>query len=71
VSNASQAILEADRQRLFDRFYRGDPSRTRKVDGVGLGLSLSREIVRAHHGDLILELSQPDQTVFTLKLPRE
>jgi two-component system, OmpR family, heavy metal sensor histidine kinase CusS len=71
VSNASQPIREADRQRLFDRFYRGDPSRTRKVDGVGLGLSLSREIVRAHHGDLILELSQPDQTVFTLKLPRE
>ncbi|MEH2065817.1 MAG: ATP-binding protein [Nostoc sp.] len=69
IANASQDIPPSDRDRIFDRFYRGDPSRTRKVDGIGLGLSLSREIARAHRGDLTLDLTPSGQTAFTLSLP--
>lgn len=77
ISNGSKDIppsdpaelSEANRQRIFDRFQRGDPARTRKVEGIGLGLSLAREIARAHNGDLRLDPAVPGQTTFTLTLP--
>lgn len=69
LSNASQDIPDHDRRLIFDRFQRGDPARTRKVEGTGLGLSLAHEIVRAHGGNLILEPLTPGQTTFTLFLP--
>ncbi|MDZ8052575.1 MAG: sensor histidine kinase [Aulosira sp. ZfuVER01] len=69
IANASKDIAASDRDRLFDRFYRGDPARTRKVEGIGLGLSLAREIARAHRGDLTLNSTSDGQTAFTLTLP--
>ncbi len=69
VTNASREIPAGDRDRLFDRFYRGDPSRNRSVEGLGLGLSLAREIVHAHGGSLILAASQAGETTFVLTLP--
>ncbi|MBD2596304.1 HAMP domain-containing protein [Nostoc spongiaeforme FACHB-130] len=69
VTNSSKDILPGDRDRLFERFYRGDPARTRKVEGIGLGLSLAREIVRAHRGELALDSVTAGQTGFTLTLP--
>ncbi|BCL35834.1 sensor histidine kinase [Nostoc sp. MS1] len=69
IANASKDIPQSDRDRLFDRFYRGDPARTRKVEGIGLGLSLAREIARAHRGDLTLNSTLNGQTAFTLTLP--
>ncbi|MGF1936665.1 MAG: ATP-binding protein [Nostoc sp. ChiQUE02] len=69
IANASKDIPLSDRNRIFDRFYRGDPARTRKVEGIGLGLSLAREIARAHHGDLTLDSTPSGQTAFTLTLP--
>ncbi|MEH2425082.1 MAG: ATP-binding protein [Nostoc sp.] len=69
IANASQDIPLSDLNRIFDRFYRGDPSHTRKVEGIGLGLSLAREIARAHHGDLTLDQTSFGQTAFTLTLP--
>lgn len=68
IGNASHGIAEADRELLFDRFYRADPARSRHVEGSGLGLSLAREIARAHGGDLILEDGSTSQTVFCLML---
>ena len=70
ITNSSKNILQGDRERIFERFYRGDPARTRsEVEGTGLGLSLSREIAKAHGGDLILDLTPSNQTAFTLNLP--
>ena len=69
IANASIDIPLSDRLRIFDRFHRGDPARTRKVEGIGLGLSLAREIVRAHRGDLTLDSTLDGQTAFTLTLP--
>ena len=57
------------RNQLFDRFYRGKPEHTRGISGSGLGLSLSREIARAHGGDLTLESSAEDRFVIRLSLP--
>ncbi|WP_082065306.1 sensor histidine kinase [Aliterella atlantica] len=69
ITNSSQGIIISDKERIFERFHRGDPARTRKVEGTGLGLSLSREIARAHGGDLILDSTSSERTTFTLKLP--
>lgn len=69
ISNSSKDIPLSDRVRIFDRFYRGDPARTRKVEGIGLGLSLAQEIARAHNGDLRLDPTLSGQTAFTLTLP--
>lgn len=69
IANASRTIPLEERDRLFDRFYRGDLSRNRKREGFGLGLSLSREIARAHSGELRLDNTPKGETAFTLTLP--
>jgi signal transduction histidine kinase len=69
ISNCSKEIPVSDQNRIFDRFHRGDPARTRQVEGIGLGLSLAREIARAHGGNLTLVPTLSGQTAFTLALP--
>ena len=69
VANTGPGIQPADRARIFERFYRADKSRNGRVEGTGLGLSLAREIVRAHHGELALEPPQESWTTFTIRLP--
>ncbi|PZO37381.1 MAG: two-component sensor histidine kinase [Pseudanabaena frigida] len=69
VNNSSQDIPAGDRDRIFDRFHRADPSRNRQIEGFGLGLSLSREIARAHNGNLQLDGAISGSTSFTLTLP--
>ena len=68
ISNTGAPIPEKDRDRIFDRFYRVDPSRSKAVHGSGLGLSLAREIVHAHGGDLRLDPASGDMVSFTLSL---
>ncbi len=68
-SNATQMIAPEERARFFDRFYRGDASHNRRTDGNGLGLSLAREIARAHGGDLVLAPSASDEVILQLTLP--
>ncbi|HUW62108.1 MAG TPA: ATP-binding protein [Candidatus Bathyarchaeia archaeon] len=69
IANSGPGIPVEDRDRVFERFYRGEKSRSRRVDGIGLGLSLAREIVRAHRGELTLEKPRNDMTTFTVTLP--
>jgi signal transduction histidine kinase len=69
-SNAAQTIALGDRARFFDRFYRGDAAHNRHIDGSGLGLSLAREIARAHGGDLVLAATALDVVALQLTLPR-
>ena len=68
-SNNTVALSPQARERLFDRFFRGDVAHNRSVDGHGLGLSLSRVIARAHGGDLTLEPSPQDEVRLRLWLP--
>lgn len=69
ITNSGEEIPQADAAKVFDRFYRVNKSRDREVDGIGLGLSLAREIVLAHKGDLVLEGSRHGITTFVLRLP--
>jgi signal transduction histidine kinase len=69
IASAGPRIAEADREKIFDRFYRADPSRSRQIDGAGLGLSLAREIVLAHHGWLVLDPTDPEFNRFDIILP--
>ena len=69
LSNSAAGITLAMRARLFDRFFRGDAAHGRATDGHGLGLSLAREIARAHGGDLTLQDSPLDAVHLRLWLP--
>jgi signal transduction histidine kinase len=69
ITNASDGISAADQTRIFERFYRADPARSRNIEGSGLGLSLAREIARAHGGDLTLENTALRKVCFLLVLP--
>jgi signal transduction histidine kinase len=69
VFNTGEPIPKADRDHVFDRFFRGDASRSRASGGTGLGLNLAREIARAHGGELTLVSSTESGTTFSLRLP--
>lgn len=69
ITNSGTPIAPEERTRVFERFYRADKAHNRRVDGVGLGLSLAHEIVRAHHGKLALTDTLSDATTFTMTLP--
>ena len=68
VENSGPGISDEDRERIFDRFYRADRSRSRGVDGFGLGLSLAKAIIEGHGGQLALEESTPEKTRFAVRL---
>mgnify|MGYP005752432555 FL=1 len=52
IYNTCDRVPEGDLDSLFDRFYRGDSSRSRKTGGYGIGLSVARAIVKKHHGTI-------------------
>jgi len=67
VKDTGIGISEKDMPRIFERFYRCDPSRSEA--GIGLGLSFARAIARAHGGDISVS-SKPEQgSTFTVRLP--
>ena len=69
VRDSGPGIPAADLPYIFDRFYRVDPSRARASGGVGLGLTIARQLARAHGGDLQGESPAGAGTIFTLTLP--
>ncbi|MBP2200488.1 Cu(+)/Ag(+) sensor histidine kinase [Pantoea cypripedii] len=69
VENPGVPISPTHLARLFDRFYRVDPSRQRKGEGSGIGLAIVKSIVTAHQGEIHVA-SDAVSTRFTLLLPR-
>ena len=69
VANSSAGIPLAEQGKIFERFYRADPSHSRHIEGVGLGLSVAKEIARAHGGDIFLDAQADDCVQFSLCLP--
>ena len=67
IENGGRVIPDDQRGRVFDRFYRGDASRSKQIEGTGLGLNLARELARAHGGSLEL---MEEGNAFRLILPR-
>lgn len=68
VHNTGAGINKEDLPRLFDRFYRGDPSRSRNEEGSGLGLAIAHTIVEAHRGKITVESDFAHWTCFTVIL---
>jgi signal transduction histidine kinase len=69
VRDTGVGIAEADKQRIFERFYRTDDVRASGAQGTGLGLTLAKEIMLCHEGLIDVD-SQPGKgSVFTLSLP--
>jgi len=68
VTDAGPGIAPEAQERIFDRFYRVDNSRTRGNGGSGLGLSVVQSLVTAHGGTVDVA-SEPGRTTFTVRLP--
>jgi signal transduction histidine kinase len=70
VSDTGDGIAAEHLSRVFDRFYRTDPARTRDTGGAGLGLAIVKAIIEAHNGRVGVSSSGPGQgTDFTIWLP--
>lgn len=69
MGNTGDTIPQEYWERVFDRFFRVDPSRQRSSEGTGLGLAITKSIVNAHGGTISVA-STGDVTTFTIRLPR-
>lgn len=64
-------IKEEDINHIFERFYRGDKSRNRKTGGLGIGLSISKAIVEAHNGYILVNSKEGSGAEFIVGIPDE
>jgi two-component system sensor histidine kinase BaeS len=72
VRDTGRGLSAEQQAHVFDRFYRGDPSRSRDTGGTGLGLAIVKAIVAAHGGRVAAASGGYDQgSTFTLNLPRQ
>ncbi len=69
VADNGIGIPAEDLERVFDRFYQVDSSSTRRYTGLGLGLTLSRDIVQRHGGTITAESTLSESTTFRVTLP--
>lgn len=69
VADQGVGIPEADRDRVFERFYRVDSARARDTGGTGLGLSIVKHVVQNHGGDIRLWSRPGKGSTFTIRLP--
>jgi heavy metal sensor kinase len=69
IADTGPGIAAEDQQKIFERFYRVDPSRSRDAGGAGLGLPIVRWAVEAHGGALALESRRGQGSTFRITLP--
>ncbi|WP_297567898.1 ATP-binding protein [uncultured Faecalibaculum sp.] len=69
VSDDGPGIAPADQERIFERFYRVDKSRSRQLGGTGLGLAIVKNAVRLHGGTVSVDSEPGKGSVFTVRLP--
>jgi signal transduction histidine kinase len=69
VADDGPGVPPEHRERIFERFYRIDKSRSRAAGGSGLGLAIARDIVRAHDGDIQLQPGAGAGSTFVIWLP--
>ena len=69
VTDQGIGIPERDRERIFERFYRVDPARSRATGGTGLGLAIVKHVTAAHGGNVTVWSKEGGGSTFTLRLP--
>ncbi|TXS55756.1 sensor histidine kinase [Streptomyces sp. t39] len=69
VTDQGIGISEKDRERIFERFYRVDPARSRATGGTGLGLAIVKHVAASHGGEVTVWSSEGQGSTFTLRLP--
>jgi signal transduction histidine kinase len=69
ITDTGSGIPESDLPFIFERFYRGDKSRTRATGGAGIGLSIVKALVQAHGGQVSVESKVGTGSAFSVVLP--
>ena len=69
VADTGIGISEEDIGRVFSRFWRADSARAAQTGGIGIGLSVTKEIVERHHGSIGVASRPEGGTAFTIRLP--
>jgi signal transduction histidine kinase len=69
IADTGVGIEPETAERLFDRFFRGDPSHSRAIEGTGLGLAIVQSIARVHGGSVTAAARPEGGSVFTVELP--
>jgi signal transduction histidine kinase len=69
VLDRGPGVPRESQERIFEKFYRANDSLTNNVQGSGLGLTLARQIARAHGGDVVYTPREGGGSCFTLRLP--
>ncbi|MGK5534208.1 sensor histidine kinase [Streptomyces sp. URMC 129] len=69
VTDQGIGIPETDRERIFERFYRVDPARSRATGGTGLGLAIVKHVAASHGGEVMVWSAEGQGSTFTLRLP--
>ena len=69
VTDHGVGIAAEDQERIFERFYRVDPSRSRETGGTGLGLAIVKHVASNHRGEIKLFSQVGRGSTFTLRLP--
>ncbi|MGA1688447.1 MAG: sensor histidine kinase [Pontimonas sp.] len=68
ITDQGQGIAEADLERIFERFYRSDPARSRETGGTGLGLAIVKHVVNNHKGEVRVWSQLGKGSTFTIRL---
>ncbi|GHP12903.1 two-component sensor histidine kinase [Lentilactobacillus fungorum] len=69
VQDFGEGISQADKEKVFNRFYRVDKARSRNKGGNGLGLSIAHRLIEAYHGNISIESSLGYGSIFQVNLP--
>ena len=69
VADTGVGLPVADRERIFERFYRTAIARRQEIQGTGLGLTITRAIVEAHNGTIAVDSDEGRGSTFTVRLP--